>query len=55
MGGKGGEGCVWCVGVNEGCEVCGGKAAGTGGVRERGREGVIWVSASLITLCLIER
>ena len=36
-----GNDCVWCVGVNEGSDVYGEKAAGIRGQSER--EGVIWV------------
>lgn len=54
VGGKEGEGCAWCVGVNEG-SVWWKKGAGIGRQREKEREGVILVSALLITVCLIER
>lgn len=55
-GGNKGRG-LCTVGVNEGSEVCGEKAAGIGelraGERERGVD--MWVSALLIMVCLIEK
>lgn len=47
---------MWVGGVNEGGEVCSEKDMGVGRTeREGGREGVIWVSALLIMVCLSER